>query len=258
MILIEEEQVALRELVHDVAVTYLSLGLDPVKATLWRQSDVPEVTELTWLLSTVTGMGLLERAHSYKDKVNKGIKPNMGLFNYPILMAADILIYRSDVVPVGKDQKQHLEVTRDVAIRFNNTYGDDLLVIPEGRTQDHVAVIPGLDGRKMSKSYDNTIEIFGAESSLLRVAKARTAGIEHPDFLEALGQLAFARAADRVRQEANEVLAALSQGDELSERLEAVAGWMPPPMGLIESRTLIARTLLELGGLPAGDLQPSA
>ena len=146
----------------DVALDFLACGLDPKKSVFFRQSDVPEVTELSWLLTTVTPMGLLERCHSYKDKLAHGISPNHGLFAYPVLMAADILIYDSNVVPVGKDQKQHVEVTRDVAIKFNQTYGDTF-VIPEPQIREAVALVPGTDGQKMSKSYGNTIEIFGDE-----------------------------------------------------------------------------------------------
>ncbi len=142
-----------------VALDYLALGLDPDKATLFVQSDVPEVTELAWILSTITPMGLLERAHSYKDKIAKGISPNHGLFAYPVLMAADILIYDSELVPVGKDQKQHLEMTRDMAEKFNHLFGETF-VIPEELILPEVAVVPGIDGQKMSKSYNNTIEIF--------------------------------------------------------------------------------------------------
>jgi tryptophanyl-tRNA synthetase len=149
----------------DVALDFLACGLDPGKTVFFRQSDVPEVTELTWLLTTVTPMGLLERAHSYKDKVAKGISPNHGLFAYPVLMAADILIYDSNIVPVGRDQKQHVEMTRDIAIKFNETYGQ-IFVIPEPQIREEVAVVPGADGQKMSKSYGNTIEIFGDEKAL--------------------------------------------------------------------------------------------
>jgi tryptophanyl-tRNA synthetase len=148
----------------DVALDFLACGLDPQRAVFFRQSDVPEVTELTWLLTTVTPMGLLERCHSYKDKVAKGISPNHGLFAYPVLMAADILIYDSNVVPVGRDQKQHVEVTRDIAIKFNELYGNTF-VIPEAQIRDSVAVVPGTDGQKMSKSYGNTIDIFGEEKA---------------------------------------------------------------------------------------------
>jgi tryptophanyl-tRNA synthetase len=150
---------------HDVALDYLALGLDPDKATFFRQSDVPEVTELAWILSTVTGMGLLERAHSYKDKVDRGIAASAGLFTYPVLMAADILIYRSHVVPVGKDQVQHLEMTRDMAGYFNNSFGVDVFPMPTERL-DVAPIVPGTDGRKMSKSYDNTIEIFAEGNAL--------------------------------------------------------------------------------------------
>lgn len=151
--------------VRDVALDFLACGLDPKKAVFFRQSDVPEVTELMWLLTTLTPMGLLERCHSYKDKLAKGVSPNHGLFAYPVLMAADILIYDSNVVPVGRDQKQHVEVTRDIAIKFNQTYGETF-VVPEPRIRESVAVVPGTDGQKMSKSYGNTIELFGEEKPL--------------------------------------------------------------------------------------------
>jgi tryptophanyl-tRNA synthetase len=149
----------------EVALDFLACGLDPKRTVFFRQSDVPEVTELTWLLSTVTPMGLLERAHSYKDKIAKGIAPSHGLFAYPVLMAADILIYDSNIVPVGQDQKQHVEMTRDMAIKFNEQYGETF-VIPEPQVQAEVAKVPGTDGEKMSKSYGNTIEIFGNEKAL--------------------------------------------------------------------------------------------
>ena len=143
----------------EAAADFLALGLDPDRCIFWVQSDVPEVTELTWILSTITPIGLLERCHSYKDKVAKGIAPSHGLFSYPVLMAADILLYQADLVPVGKDQKQHLEVARDIAIKFNNHYGETF-VVPEPAIEDDVATVPGLDGQKMSKSYGNTIGIF--------------------------------------------------------------------------------------------------
>ena len=146
----------------DVALDFLACGLDPKKSVFFKQSDVPEVTELSWLLSTVTPMGMLERATSYKDKIARGIAPMHGLFAYPVLMAADILIYDSNVVPVGRDQKQHLEMARDIAIKFNEQYGQTF-VIPEPQIRDETALVPGLDGQKMSKSYGNTIEIFGDE-----------------------------------------------------------------------------------------------
>ncbi len=153
----------LRQATLDVALDFLACGLDPDRAVLFRQSDVPQVTELTWLLSTVTPMGLLERCHSYKDKIARGISPSHGLFAYPVLMAADILAYQSDVVPVGRDQKQHVEVTRDIAMKFNNQCGEEVFRIPEPSIRDSVAVVPGIDGQKMSKSYDNHVELFGGE-----------------------------------------------------------------------------------------------
>jgi len=167
-----------RQYTFDVALDFLACGLDPQRCIFWRQSDTPEHTELAWLLSTVTPMGLLERCHSYKDKVAKlgdgdAGSVNHGLFAYPVLMAADILLYDSNVVPVGRDQKQHLEVTRDIAIKFNLLYGQTF-VVPEPRIRDEVAVVPGLDGQKMSKSYDNTIPIFGDE----KVIKKRIMGIK--------------------------------------------------------------------------------
>jgi tryptophanyl-tRNA synthetase len=162
------DPVRLREDTFDVALDFLACGLDPKRTVFFRQSDVPEVTELTWLLSTITPMGLLERCHSYKDKLAKGIAPSHGLFSYPVLMAADILIYQSNLVPVGRDQKQHVEVTRDIAIKFNNQYGP-VFTIPEPSIREEVAVVPGVDGQKMSKSYGNTIELF----SDLKATKAQ-------------------------------------------------------------------------------------
>ena len=149
----------------DVAMDYLALGLDTEKTVFWCQSDVPEVLELAWLLSCVTPMGLLQRCTSYKDKVAQGLSPNHGLFAYPVLQAADIVMYKSDLVPVGADQKQHIEVTRDIAMRFNNIYGETF-VVPKEHIIESVAVVPGIDGRKMSKSYDNTIGIFEPEKSV--------------------------------------------------------------------------------------------
>jgi tryptophanyl-tRNA synthetase len=148
----------------DVALDFLACGLDPARSVFFRQSDVPEVCELAWLLTTLTPMGLLERAHSYKDKIARGLSPNHGIFAYPVLMAADILLYDSNVVPVGRDQKQHVEMTRDIAIKFNETYGQTFL-LPEPQIRESVAVVPGMDGQKMSKSYGNTIEIFGEEKA---------------------------------------------------------------------------------------------
>jgi len=149
----------------DVTMDYIALGLDIEKTVFWRQSDVPEVTELTWLLSCITPVGLLQRCTTFKDKVAQGISPNHGLFAYPVLQAADILIYKADLVPVGADQKQHIEITRDIAVRFNNAYGP-VFTLPAARILEQVAVVPGTDGRKMSKSYGNTIEMFEPKESI--------------------------------------------------------------------------------------------
>ncbi len=156
----------LRSNIQDLAIDLLACGLDPDKATIFRQSDIPEVNELAWILSTVCPMGLLERAHSYKDKVAKGISPNHALFAYPTLMAADILLYDAELVPVGKDQKQHLEMTRDLAGKINDRFGEGTLTIPEAQIADHTAVVPGLDGQKMSKSYNNTIPLDGGKKAI--------------------------------------------------------------------------------------------
>ncbi len=155
----------LRQAARDVALDFLACGLNPEKTVFYRQSDVPEVQELAWLLSSVTPMGLLERCHSYKDKVARGIPASHGLFAYPVLMAADILAVQADVVPVGQDQKQHVEVTRDIALKFNQKYGE-VFKLPEPVIRAAVAVVPGVDGQKMSKSYHNTIELFGAPADI--------------------------------------------------------------------------------------------
>jgi len=160
----------LSELTMQAATDFLALGINPDKSTFWVQSDVKEVLELYWILSSFTPMGLLERAHSYKDKTAKGIPANHSLFSYPVLMAADILLFNTDLVPVGKDQIQHVEIARDIAIKFNNQYGD-IFKLPEYRVDDNVATVPGIDGQKMSKSYGNTINIFGEEKKQLKVIK---------------------------------------------------------------------------------------
>jgi tryptophanyl-tRNA synthetase len=174
-----------RALSRGIAIDWLACGLDPSKSVFWRQSDVPEVCELTWMIGSLTPMGLLERAHSYKDKTAKGISPNFGLFAYPVLMAADILLYDTNAVPVGQDQRQHLEMTRDIAIKFNQTYGETF-VVPEAVIRADVATVPGLDGQKMSKSYGNTLEIFGEEKALRKkvmsiVMDSRTPAEPKPD-----------------------------------------------------------------------------
>lgn len=162
--------VRLSQLTMQAATDFLALGMDPQKSTFWVQSDVKEVLELYWILSSFTPMGLLERAHSYKDKVAKGIASNHSLFSYPVLMAADILLFGSQVIPVGKDQIQHVEIARDIAIKFNNQYGD-VFTIPEFRVDENVATVPGIDGQKMSKSYGNTITIFGEEKTIQKTIK---------------------------------------------------------------------------------------
>ncbi|MBU0632043.1 tryptophan--tRNA ligase [bacterium] len=160
----------LKQLTMQAATDFLALGIDPDKSTFWIQSDVKEVLELYWILSSFTPTGLLERAHSYKDKTARGFATNHSLFSYPVLMAADILLFSPDIVPVGKDQIQHVEIARDIAIKFNNTYGD-ILKIPAYRVDENVATVPGIDGQKMSKSYGNTINIFGEEKQQQKVIK---------------------------------------------------------------------------------------
>lgn len=161
-----QDPAALRENVRELAIDFLACGLDPKRAVFFRQSAVPEVNELAWILSTICPMGLLNKCHSYKDKISQGIAPNHGLFAYPVLMAADILLYDSNQVPVGKDQKQHLEVTRDLAVKLNETYGEGTVILPEPIIREDTAIVIGLDGRKMSKSYQNTLPIFGEEKPL--------------------------------------------------------------------------------------------
>jgi tryptophanyl-tRNA synthetase len=177
---------ALRANVHELALDFLACGLDPARSVFFRQSDVPQVAELAWILSTVTPMGLLERCHSFKDKTSRGIAPSHGLFAYPVLMAADILIYDSDIVPVGRDQKQHLEVTRDIAIKMNETFGS-IFKLPEPAIQESTAVVPGLDGAKMSKSYHNTIDLFAPENVLRKKImgiKTDSTPVEEPKPME--------------------------------------------------------------------------
>jgi tryptophanyl-tRNA synthetase len=177
---------ALRANVYELALDFLACGLDPARSVFFRQSDVPQVAELAWILSTVTPMGLLERCHSFKDKTARGIAPSHGLFAYPVLMAADILIYDSDIVPVGRDQKQHLEVTRDIAIKMNETFGS-IFKLPEPAIQESTAVVPGLDGAKMSKSYHNTIDLFAPENVLRKKImgiKTDSTPVEEPKPME--------------------------------------------------------------------------
>jgi tryptophanyl-tRNA synthetase len=173
----------MRRYTRDVAAAFVALGLDPARSVLYRQSDIPEIPELTWYLSCVTSMGLLQRCHSYKDKTAQGVVPSHGLFAYPVLMAADIIIVNADLVPVGKDQKQHLEVTRDLVIAFRERYGEDVFNLPEPLILEDVAVVPGVDGRKMSKSYGNTIDLFGSEKAIRKTimsVKTDSTPVEDP------------------------------------------------------------------------------
>ncbi len=221
---------ALRAATREVAIDFLACGIDPERTAFYRQSDVPEVTELTWLLSTVTPMGLLERCHSYKDKTARGIASTHALFSYPVLMAADILAVQADVVPVGRDQKQHVEVTRDLAMKFNNAFGE-VFRIPRPEIRDDVAVVPGIDGQKMSKSYGNTIELFGdpaeARRRIMRIVTDSRALEEPKDpstcNVYALFRL-FADEDERRDMEARYAAGGLGYGTvkkELAERFEA-------------------------------------
>ena len=172
----------LSENTFNATCDFLALGIDPEISTFWVQSDVPQVTELMWILSSLTSVGSLDRATSYKDKIAQGIKPNAGLYSYPILMAADILLFDAELVPVGRDQKQHLEMTRDIAMRFNNSFGQTL-IIPEPDIEKETQLIPGVDGKKMSKSYDNTIPLFDSEKIIRKKIMAiitDTADIDEP------------------------------------------------------------------------------
>jgi tryptophanyl-tRNA synthetase len=247
----------LRGHVFDVIVDLLSLGLDPEKATLFVQSDVPETTELAWLLTTVTPMGWLEKCVSYKDKVQQGLPAEHGLFAYPVLQAADILLYDADVVPVGQDQKQHLEITRDIAERFNNVYGETFK-LPKAHILDSVAVVPGIDGRKMSKSYDNTIEIFDEPKVILKKCKkivTDSKGVDEPKDPETnhLYQLfsLFADADEREEVERRFRHGGIGYGElktRLAERIsgyfagarERRADWVAHPVRVAEVRAAAA------------------
>ncbi len=225
----------LRDHVRNLAIDFLACGLDPAKCVFFRQSDVPEHTELAWILSTVTPMGLLERCHSYKDKVANGIKPSHGLFAYPVLMAADILIYDSDVVPVGRDQKQHVEVTRDIAIKMNETFGEGLFKLPAPRIREETAVVPGLDGLKMSKSYDNTIQLFEEPAALKKKImgiKTDSTPVESPKPIEGNSILALyklaASPADYDTMVADFQRGGIGYGDFKKRLLQAVSAHFAP------------------------------
>jgi tryptophanyl-tRNA synthetase len=226
---------ALRENVRDLAIDFLACGLDPTKCVFFRQSDVPEHCELSWILSTVTPMGLLERCHSYKDKVARGLSASHGLFAYPVLMAADILIYNSDVVPVGKDQKQHVEVTRDIAIKMNETFGEGLFKLPQPRIKEETAVVPGLDGQKMSKSYDNTIQLFEEPSKLKKKImgiKTDSTPVEEPKAIEGSSILALyklvASEADYQTMVDDHLRGGVGYGDFKKRLLQGVTDYFAP------------------------------
>jgi len=225
----------LRGFVRDLAVDFLACGLDPEKCVLFRQSDIPEHCELAWILSTVTPMGLLERCHSYKDKVANGISASHGLFAYPVLMAADILIYDADVVPVGRDQKQHVEVTRDIAIKMNEAFGEGLLKLPQPRIREETAAVPGLDGQKMSKSYDNTIQLFEEPAALKKKImgiKTDSTPVEAPKPIEGSSILALyklvATEADYAAMVADHQRGGVGYGDFKKRLLQGVTDYFAP------------------------------
>ncbi len=233
----------LREYVHGVALDFLACGLDPERSVFFRQSDVPEVNELAWILSTVTPMGLLERCHSYKDKLARGLPATHGLFAYPVLMAADILLYESDLVPVGRDQKQHLEVARDIAVKMNLQFGD-LFKIPEPSIREEVATVPGVDGQKMSKSYDNAVELFAPEKAfrkrIMSIVTDSTPveGSKNPDgsTIVALYRL-VAGPSEVATMEANFRAGGVGYGDFKKQLFEAAWQFFAP---LREKRGLLA------------------
>ncbi len=223
-----------RDYAREAALDYLACGLDPQRAVLYRQSDLPETCELAWILTTVTPMGLLQRAHSYKDKVAQGLQPDHGLFAYPVLMAADILQFNSDLVPVGQDQKQHLEMTRDIAQRFNAAYGAEVFVLPEPQIEEAVAVVPGTDGRKMSKTYGNTIEMFAGKKALKKAVMGivtDSTPVEAPKKTDTcLFQLwaLFADASEREEMFARARAGGLGYGDVKKDLLERLLDFFGP------------------------------
>jgi tryptophanyl-tRNA synthetase len=228
------DPVALRRNSREVATDFLACGLDPAKACLFRQSDISCIPELAWILSTVTPMGLLERCHSYKDKLAKGLHASLGLFSYPVLMAADILAYESDVVPVGKDQKQHLEVTRDIAVKINELYGE-IFKLPEPMIRDESSAIPGTDGAKMSKSYGNTVELFPEEAALrkkIMAIQTDSTPVESPKPLEGSAILGIYRhvasPSDYAAMEADFLAGGIGYGDFKKRLLAAVRDYFAP------------------------------
>jgi len=252
-----------REYTRGVALDYLACGLDPDRTLLFRQSDVPEVCELAWLLSTVTPMGLLERGHAYKDRIAQGQPADHGLFAYPVLQAADILLYHADLVPVGQDQKQHIEMARDMAQRFNNTYGEDLLVVPEPFIPDDVAVVPGTDGRKMSKSYGNTIPMFAApkavKKAVMGIVTDSTPVEEPKDTKAAVFQIwsLFAEDAEREDLFARATAGGLGYGDvkkDLYRRVEALFEPMRERRAALEEKPDEVEAILSEGGRRAREI----
>ncbi len=223
-----------RQAVVDLALDYLACGLDPSRAILYRQSDLPETTELAWMLTTVTPMGLLLRAHSYKDKVEQGLQPDHGLFAYPVLMAADILQYNPDLVPVGQDQKQHLEMTRDIAVKFNQAYACEVFELPEPHILEDVAVVPGTDGRKMSKSYGNVLRMFWPQKKLKKAVMAvvtDSTPVEDPKETEqAVFQLwsLFASEPERDEMFARAAAGGLGYGDVKKDLLQRILAFFGP------------------------------
>ncbi len=225
----------LRDFTHGVALDFLACGLDPARTTFYRQQDVPEVHELAWLLSVVCPMGLLERAHSYKDKTARGVDANHALFAYPVLMAADILCVNADLVPVGRDQKQHLEIARDLAGKFNREYGVDVFRLPEPIIREEVAVVPGIDGQKMSKSYGNTIDIFGdpteARKTILRI-KTDSTPLEDPKNPETCNVFAlyslFADEAERGELARRYRAGGMGYGDAKKALAQKFEAWFAP------------------------------
>lgn len=226
---------ALKENVRELAVDFLACGLDPERAVFFRQSAVPEVNELAWILSTVCPMSLLEKCHSYKDKIANGISPNHALFAYPALMAADILLYDSNKVPVGKDQKQHLEVTRDLVVKLNEAYGEGTAVMPEPIIREETAIVIGLDGQKMSKSYNNTLPIFGEEKPMKKLVMKITTDstpVEEPKPTEGSTILAlyklFASGTDYAAMVADHKKGGIGYGDFKKRLAEAYWDFFAP------------------------------
>lgn len=250
----------LRRSREDCILDYLAAGFDPDSSIIFYQSDVPEHAELSWILSTITPMGLLERAVSYKDKVEKGIAASVGLFTYPVLMAADILLYHADTVPVGKDQKQHVEMTRDIATKFNNAFGD-VFTLPEPVIQEAVAVVPGTDGQKMSKSYGNTISLFGDEKEIKKAimgvvtdSKGAT-DPKDPDSCVVYQIHKLLLSEEEASALADEYRNGLAYGDAKKRLLQDYMDYLSPMRKKREELTLqVAREILDAGAKKASEI----